>query len=164
MTIVPFLLDIRSTHNVGSIIRSAECFGVTKLVCAGYTPYPEIPNDSRLPHERERATRQINKTALGTERQILIEQYDDPQRALNDYRDKGFTICALEQNPRSIPLESYASTQPILLILGNEPTGIDNEILAICADILEIRQFGNKESLNVSVAAGIAFYELNTQK
>ena len=74
--IVLILHNIRSTHNVGSIFRTAEGLGVSKIILSGYTPYPTLPSDTRLPHIREKLTAQIHKTALGAEQMVPFEYTD----------------------------------------------------------------------------------------
>lgn len=150
--------NIRSTHNVGSIFRSAECFGVSKLILTGYTPYPATPHDARLPHISQRITNQIHKTALGTELAIPFEYYEVPP--LNLLISRGYTIAALEQDASSIPITSYKFGQKTALILGEERYGITPDLLQKVDAILEIPMLGTKESLNVSVATGIALYQL----
>lgn len=168
--------NIRSTHNVGSIFRTCEGFGVEKLILSGYTPYPDLsiqPNtptcayidgeivrsDTRLPHIREKITNQIHKTALGAEAMVPFEYHDTLE--LGTLELAGYRVVALEQAPTSINLPDYSPPDRIALILGEEVHGIDSEILSQCDDILEIPMYGQKESFNVSVATGIALYELS---
>ena len=150
--------NIRSSHNIGSIFRSAECFGVTHIILSGYSPYPRTTNDTRLPHLAEKIHEQIHKTALGTEDLVPFTY----QESLDLYklRGQGYTIAALEQSESSIPLGSYAAADKLALLLGEERYGIPKDILRICDVILEIPMSGTKESLNVSVATGIALYGL----
>lgn len=168
--------NIRSTHNVGSIFRTCEGFGVEKLILSGYTPYPDLavqPSapacayidsevvraDSRLPHIREKITSQIHKTALGAEALVPFEYHDTLDLGTLDLA--GYRIVALEQAPNSVPLRDYHAPDHVALILGEEVHGITAEILSQCDDCLEIPMYGQKESFNVSVAAGIALYELS---
>lgn len=157
--IILLLHNIRSTHNVGSIFRTAEGFGVNKIILSGYTPYPTMPHDKRLPHIREKLTNQIHKTALGAEQMVPFEYIEQPN--LLALKQAGYHIVALEQSPRSIVLRDYQSPQKIALLLGEEVHGITPELLAECDDILEIPMQGKKESFNVSVAGAIALYELS---
>ena len=150
--------NIRSTHNVGAIFRTAEGFGVSKLLLTGYTPYPTIEHDTRLPHIREKLTKQIHKSALGAETIVPFSVYDQPP--LGELMQDGFTIIGLEQSSTSIPLPDYKPHKKIALIIGEEVNGISPELLAKCQDILEIPMHGQKESFNVSVATGIALYAL----
>jgi 23S rRNA (guanosine2251-2'-O)-methyltransferase len=152
--------NIRSTHNIGSIFRTAEGFGVKKIILSGYTPYPQITNDPRLPHISEKLTAQIHKTALGAEEMVPFEYHELP--ALRQLREEGYRIVGLEQHERSIMIDHYDMPEKIVLILGEEVSGIESALLDQCDDIIEIPMQGRKESFNVSVATGIALYALTT--
>ena len=156
-TITLLLHNIRSTHNVGSIFRTAEGFGVAKIICSGYTPYPKLENDTRLPHIADKLTMQIHKTALGAETMVPFEHYTDIDDwpALNKV-----PLIALEQAPNSIDLRSFTPPPEFSLLLGEETTGIDQSLLRKVDRIIEIPMHGRKESYNVSVATGIALYGL----
>ncbi len=151
--------NIRSTHNVGAIFRTAEGFGISKILLTGYTPYPTLPADTRLPHISLKLTNQIHKTALGAEAIVPFEYSEALDLAV--LKEAGYRIVALEQADRSIDITTYASPDKIALLLGEEVEGITDELLAQCDDILEIPMAGKKESFNVSVAAGIAMYQLS---
>lgn len=167
MRIIPILWNIRSAHNVGSILRSMECFGIKSAWCIGITPYPILPNDSRLPHIARQAHAKIAKTALGAEQLVQVQYSQDITSVLHELKNQAVHIVALEQMPTSAPLHTYLRRKPnqdtIALVLGNEPHGLDESVLEACDASIEITQYGDKESLNVSVAAGIAFYELTKQ-
>lgn len=150
--------NIRSTHNIGSIFRTAEGFGIKRIILSGYTPYPKLADDTRLPHIAEKLTAQIHKTALGAETMVPFSYQESPDIA--SLRANGYRIVGLEQDVRSIPLPSYTLPEKIALLLGEEVHGIPSELLAQCDDILEIPMRGQKESFNVSVATGIALYGL----
>lgn len=150
--------NIRSTHNVGSIFRTCEGFGVKKLILSGYTPYPSVSNDPRLPHISEKLTAQIHKTALGAEEMVPFVHRELPN--LESLRKQGYHIVGLEQHERSVSLAGYRPPEKIALILGEEVGGIESALLDHCEDIIEIPMQGQKESFNVSVAAGIALYAL----
>lgn len=151
------LHNIRSTHNVGSIFRSAEGFGVTHIVLSGYTPYPEIRGDTRLPHIAKKITSQIHKTALGAEESVVFSYYETVREFLSQNR---LPLIALEQSADSINLRGYIPPDAFVLVLGEEVNGIEPDLLAVCGVTLEIPMQGTKESFNVSVAAGIALYAL----
>ena len=151
--------NIRSTYNVGSIFRTCEGFGVEKLILSGYTPYPLVKNDSRLPHITEKITRQIHKTALGAEQLVSFEYHETLDLDHPDLAE--YRLVALEQAPSSISLRNYQPPQNIALLIGEEVHGITTELLAQVSDIIEIPMRGQKESFNVSVATGIALYELS---
>ena len=167
--------NIRSTHNVGAIFRTCEGFGVQRLILSGYTPYPDLAlqptppycayqpeetarADLRLPHIREKITRQIHKTALGAEALVPF----DYQPALDLEQFAGYRIVALEQASTSVNLSQYQPPSKLVLLLGEEVHGIPADTLALVDDIIEIPMQGQKESFNVSVATGIALYALTT--
>lgn len=150
--------NIRSTHNVGAIFRTSEGFGVSKIILSGYTPYPTLKKDSRLPHISAKLTAQIHKTALGAEAIVPFEYREEPD--LTALREKGFRIVGLEQDASSIMLPDYKAPEKTVLLLGEEVEGLTNELRKECDDLIEIPMEGQKESFNVSVATGIALYGL----
>jgi tRNA G18 (ribose-2'-O)-methylase SpoU len=150
--------DIRSAHNIGSIFRTCEGFGVSKIIISGYSPYPKLPNDSRLPHLVEKLTNQIHKSALGAEAMVPFEHAGNID--FETLKKSGFEIVGLEQDVRSILINEYEKPSKIALILGEEVYGLTDEIRNQCNVLLEIPMLGKKESFNVSVAAGIALYAL----
>ncbi len=150
--------NIRSTHNVGALFRTAEGFGVSRIILSGYTPYPRTPGDTRLPHIADKLTAQIHKTALGAEQLVPFSYLGSPDIAA--LRHQGYRIVGLEQAAHSIHLPDYTAPDKIALILGEEVHGIPAHLLDHCDDIIEIPMSGKKESFNVSVAAGIALYAL----
>lgn len=151
--------NIRSTHNVGAIFRTAEGFGVTKIILSGYTPYPLLARDTRLPHIANKLTAQIHKTALGAETMVPFTYQETPD--LQQLKAAGFTVVGLEQDGRSLMLPTYKAPQKIALLLGEEVEGIKSELRNKCDELIEIPMHGQKESFNVSVAAGIALYALS---
>lgn len=151
--------NIRSTHNVGAFLRTCDGFGVKKLIFSGYTPYPTLEDDTRLPHFADKITRQIHKTALGAETTVPFERYELPPLA--ELKAAGYAIVGLEQDERSIMLPDYQVPDKVALFLGNEIDGIYPEYRNQCDALVEIPMHGAKESFNVSVAAGIALYHLS---
>jgi tRNA G18 (ribose-2'-O)-methylase SpoU len=152
------LADLRSAYNVGAVLRTADATDIHRVLACGITPYPQLPDDRRDPVVASRNTREIAKTALGAERTVLVEHYDDTMAAIADCRAGGFAIYGLEQAPGSTDLFGLRPASPAALILGNEVTGLPADVLAACDAVVEIPQRGHKESLNVAVAAGIALY------
>lgn len=152
------LHNIRSTHNVGSIFRTADGFGVTRIIITGYTPYPAHAGDIRLPHEAVKLTKQIQKTALGATASVPFEYHDNLLTWLDH---NTLPLVALEQDPDSVPLNEFKPPEEFVLVLGEEVDGIDAELLGRCEHIVELPMLGQKESFNVSVAAGIALYGLS---
>lgn len=156
--------DLRSTHNVGSLLRTAEGFGVSKVYFTGYTPFPTQANDPRLPHLRSKIAAQIHKTALDAEKLVPWEHYDDVLGVVQTLRKEGFTIAALEQTADSVKLPDYAPPEKLAILLGREIEGVDAELLKLCDVALEIPMFGRKESFNVVQAAAAALYHCRFAK
>jgi len=153
--------NLRSAHNVGSLLRTAEALGVEGVILSGYTPYPKLENDSRLPHIAKRVDAHIAKTALGAERLIPLRHSPKIEPVLEELRQQGYQICALEQDPRSVALDEFQTNANVALIVGREVEGIEPAILGRVDDIIEIPLKGSKESLNVVQAAAIALYKLS---
>lgn len=152
--------NLRSSHNVGSLLRTAEGLGVGKIWLTGYSPYPLSDTDSRLPHLARRADVQIAKTALGAEKLITWEHAGDIEAVLDGLKTDGFTIAALEQTPDAVALPDYKPPRKLALIVGREVEGLEPEVLALCDLGLEIPMPGRKESFNVVQAAAMALYHL----
>lgn len=140
--------NIRSLHNVGSIFRTADSFGVSKIVLSGYTGTPPDPK--------------ISKVALGAEEFVPWEKNKSLVRIIKKMRADGFRILALENNipGKTTVLQNYRPKWPLALILGEETTGLPKKILDLVDDVVEIKMLGKKESLNVSVACGVALFQL----
>ena len=155
--LIVILYNIRSTYNVGAILRTCDGLGVDEVIFTGYTPFI----DKGLPHEQEKLRKQIHKTALGAEDIIPWRRIDDINDAIAECRQQNLKIIALEQGQGSINLaESHDYDEDIALILGEEVRGIPSEILDNCDKLLEIPMCGKKESFNVSVAGAIAIWEI----
>jgi len=159
--IVVVLDNVRSTHNVGSILRTADGLGVSKVFLTGYTPYPKVMNDNRLPHEITKQTNAIKKTSLGAETTMDMEQYENIKDTIVSLKKANYTIVSLEQNKMSIPINQLKVPNKVALIVGNEIDGVNEYALRSSDFITEIPMKGKKESFNVSVAAGIALYEIS---
>lgn len=140
------LNNIRSLYNVGSIFRSADGAGVGKLWLCGITGHP--PNTM------------IAKTALGAEEKVEWEHRDDCLQVIRELKAKGYQIILLEQTKKSIPYQNFVPEAPVCLVLGNEISGISDELLGLCDQAIEIEMRGLKNSLNVSVAFGITAYHI----
>ena len=143
---VLILPNIRSGHNVGAMFRTADGAGVDKLYLTGYTPCP--------PHT------QVDKVSLGAEKWMPWEYFKQPTRLLKQLRKEGYNIVALEQTPKSKNIFKWKPKFPLALIVGNEKTGVSKALLKYCTASVEIPMKGKKNSLNVSVAAGIAIYSI----
>jgi 23S rRNA (guanosine2251-2'-O)-methyltransferase len=147
------LHNIRSVYNVGAIFRTADAAGVSKIYLCGYTPAP-IDRFGR-------ARKDVAKAALGAEKTVAWESVRDVNDLISKLKKEKYEILALEQDENSIEYTKAKLGAKNLLILGEEVSGIEKEILKKCDQILEIPMKGEKESLNVSVAAGVALYGLS---
>jgi tRNA G18 (ribose-2'-O)-methylase SpoU len=156
--------NLRSCHNVGSLLRTAEGLGVQKVILSGYTPHPIHADDRRLPHEAEKITRQIHKTALGAENFIPWEYHHDLVPVIVKLQKNGYFVAAVEQTDDSRRMPNYHPPEKIALILGREVEGVEQEILDVCDIALEIPMFGKKESYNVVQAAAMAMYHCRFTK
>lgn len=159
--------DIRSTHNVGAFFRTCDALGIEKIILSGYTPYPRLDDDTRLPHFSDKITRQIHKTALGAETSVDFQHFESVNDVLSQAKSENAIIVSLEQDPRSLSpqecrkvINKKYKDRPIFLFIGNEIHGVADDILNSSEIIMEIPMHGQKESLNVSVATGIALYNL----
>jgi len=132
--------------------------GLQHLWLTGYTPYPETPRDTRLPHEVKRLNKAINKTALGAESSLSWSHSDDVQTVIADLKAEGFIVTALEQTQSSIDITSWSPPNKVALLLGREVEGISPEVVALCDMAIEIPMLGKKESYNVVQAAAMALY------
>lgn len=144
------LYNLRSAHNVGSIFRTADAIGVSKIYLIGYTPSPT--------DQFGRVNKEIAKTALGAEKTIEWESVEDIFALLKQLRASGCQLLALEQSPNSIDYKKVKLEEEVAIILGKEVEGIEPEILKECDVVAEIPMRGGKESLNVSVSAGVALF------
>ena len=161
--------NVRSRENVGSIFRTADAAGISKVYLCGITPTPlkhfVLQNvraiDSSLTN-RFSADEKISKTALGAEKWIPWEYHKQTWRLLEKLKKGNFYIVALEQNPKSVNIFKFKIPKncSIVLLVGNEVKGLSPKILKYCDSIVLIPMVGRKESLNVAVAAGIAIYQL----
>ncbi len=144
-------------------MRSADCLGAVKIFLTGYSPYPPLKKDARLPHIRQRVANQISKTALGAENYIDWDYIEDIEDCLRLLKRDGYMIVALEQTTRARELTTFQSDKDIALIVGNEVDGLDDSVLDSIDSHLKIPMEGQKESLNVTVAAAIALHWLRNQ-
>lgn len=163
MKMILVLDNIRSCYNVGAILRTAEGFGVEKVILSGYTP--RVHDSNLLPHLRGKLDREIHKTALGAEDMLDIYSSGDIISDLKDLKKQGWQVVGLENNidePNLVKINSPEAREKIsdkvVLVLGEEVKGIDYSLYDIIDLFVEIPMKGKKESFNVSVAAGIATY------
>ncbi len=140
--------NVRSSENVGSFFRTADALGVEKIYLVGYTPSPI--------DKFGRPDSKIAKTALGAELSVPYESCKTIAPLIKKLKTNGVFVVALEQASNSIDYRDLKIDKPIALIVGNEVTGVSKSTLSKCDKIIEIPMHGIKESLNVSVATGIA--------
>jgi 23S rRNA (guanosine2251-2'-O)-methyltransferase len=149
--VIAVLDNVRSMNNVGSIFRSSDAFLLESIYLCGYTPRP--------PH------RDINKTALGATDTVTWEYHENIVPAIDLLKQKGYLIYAVEQAEGSVMLNDLVvdKSAKIALVFGNEVEGVQDEVINICDQCIEIPQSGMKHSLNISVAAGIVFWQFFKQ-
>lgn len=150
--IAVLLHNIRSVHNVGSIFRTAEALGLNKIYFSGFTPTP-VDRFGRI-------RKDFAKVALGAEQTMSWEVVESEEKIINKLKKENYTVIALEQNRNSVDYKKVRINSRALFVLGNEVDGISKEILKLCDVIAEIPMSGEKESLNVSVAFGIALFRI----
>lgn len=152
MQAILVLHDIRSAQNVGSLFRTADAVGISKIYLSSITPSP-IDRFGR-------ARTDIAKTALGAEQTILWEQYIDAKSLIQQCKEEGYKVVAIEQSATAVDYKSVEKADKMIFILGNEVDGLPKEILDIVDVVVEIPMKGEKESLNVSVAGGVALFRI----
>jgi len=146
------LYNIRSTYNVGAIFRTADACGISKIYLVGYTPAPI--------DQFGREDKSIAKTALGAEKNIAWEKVKTIAPLLAKLKKGGVQIIAIEQASNSIDYKKIKPKFPCAIILGEEVKGMTKTILDKCDVVAEIPMRGKKESLNVSVAGGVALFRI----
>ena len=149
------LHNIRSVHNVGSIFRTCDALGVDAIYISGYTP---APND-----RFGRARADVAKVALGAEKNMKWEQIKSSKKFLTEMKKTGTKIIALEQAENSVDYKKVKITGNTIFIVGNEVNGVEKNILLLADVVAEIPMRGKKESLNVSVAFGVAMFRILNQ-
>lgn len=161
--VVVILHNIRSVHNVGSMFRTADTVGVSSIYLTGYTPQP-IDRFGR-------AVKEISKTALGAEKTILWQHTSSISKLVDELKEAGFFILAIEQSKKSVDYKKVKSKNKIAFVFGNEVSGLPQSILKKVDIIAEIPMRGRlarnrlkndlgKESLNVSVAFGVSLFRI----
>ncbi len=148
MTIIAH--NIRSLHNVGAILRSADAFLIEKVYLTGISGRPP--------------RKEIAKVSLGSEHRVAWEGRDDVLSLIEGLKLEGRRVVALDNVESATSISSITESQAIVLIVGNEVEGLEQDVLKACDQIVQIDLPGAKQSLNVSVAAGIAMFALRSQK
>ena len=144
--VIGVLDHLRSAHNVGSIFRTSDGARLQELILCGFTPTP--------PH------RHLEKTALRSVESVPWKHVQTVEEAIDDLKNRGVQVLALEYTEQSAPLYDFDLKFPIALIAGNEAEGLSAEVIALCDAVVHLPMSGLKSSLNVSVAFGIATYEV----
>ena len=147
LPLIVVLDNVRSLHNVGSVFRSSDAFRVESIYLCGITAVPPQP--------------EIHKTALGAEETVEWKYFEHTQDAVHELKNDGVEVLAIEQVEGSIMLQDFIpeSNKKYAIIFGNEVKGVQQEVVNMCDNCIEIPQFGTKQSLNVSVTAGILIWE-----
>jgi tRNA G18 (ribose-2'-O)-methylase SpoU len=144
------LHNIRSAHNVGSVFRTADGAGVSKVFLTGYTPTPI----DRFGRENV----QILKTSLGATTTVPYVSVQDIQTLITQLKEEGYIIVAVEQTKEALSYYEYDAPKNVAFIFGNEITGIEPEVLTRADAYVQIPMHGSKESLNVSVCVGVILF------
>ena len=158
---VVILDNVRSAHNVGSVFRTADAAGVSKLYLAGITPAPT--------DRFGRTKTEIEKTSLGASQTVVWEQIgkgdtlatEEILSLINVLKSDGFQIVVVEQTDESISIYDFKAEDKVAYIFGAEVEGVQSEIIAAANQVVEIPMSGMKESLNVSVTTGIVLFQKN---
>jgi len=162
MDLVLVLDNVRSAHNVGALLRTADGLGVSRVHTGGLTPHPRQASDRRLPHVIKNAEHKLAKTGLGAERTLNIIHYDETTEALDELSEAGYYLVGLEQTANALDLKSWRRPRrPLALVVGHERLGLSKSVLKRLDATLMIPMRGRKESLNVAVAGAIAMYQLS---
>lgn len=144
--------NIRSVYNVGAIFRTADACGISKIFLTGYTPQPK----DRFGRYRK----DFSKSALGAEKTVDWEYREAVDSLIEELKNKSVEIVAVEQNKKSIDYKNFKIKKSTVLIFGNEVKGVSENVLEKADKIIEISMMGEKESLNVSVTAGIVLFRV----
>lgn len=156
--IIVILNNIRSNENTGSIFRTADATGVSKIILCGYTPAPV--------DRFGRDNKGLIKASLGAEKFVAWEKVESLKDVSEKLTKEGFKIIGIEQDEKAIDhkilktSKLLASSPKLALVFGNEVKGLSKEDLKLCDLVAELPMLGKKESLNVAVAVGIVLYSL----
>ena len=151
---IVILNDIRSVENVGAIFRTSDALGIDKIYITGYTPAPV----DRFGRKRT----DLAKSALGAEETMLWEQKKSIVALITKLKKEGYLIIAVEQDPASTDYKKIKVKDRTVFIMGNEVEGLPESVLKMSDQVAEIPMQGKKESLNVSVAFGVALFRILT--
>lgn len=148
MPLVVVLDNVRSMYNIGSVFRTADAFRIEEVLLCGITATPP--------------SNEIHKTALGAEESVAWQYFKETTDAVAYLREKGYTLCAIEQCEGSVMLNDFKKEagRKYAVFMGNEVKGVQQQVIDQCDVCIEIPQFGTKHSMNVSVTAGIVMWEM----
>lgn len=148
LPLIMVLDNVRSLHNVGSVLRTADAFRIEAVYMCGITATPP--------------SAEIHKTALGAEDSVAWQYFEDTLQAVEKLKTEGYTVLAVEQVEGSLKLGDFAfePQKKYALVMGNEVKGVRQDVVDACHQALEIPQYGTKHSMNVSVTAGIVMWEV----
>lgn len=149
---VLILPDIRSAINIGAMFRTADAVGISKIYLTGFSPRPT--------DKFGRTQKDIAKSALGAEKWIAWEYKKNLIPLINFLKKNGYMVIAIEQDKRAIDYRKIKIIKKVAIIMGSEVTGLNQNVLNKCDFIAEIPMHGQKESLNVSVACGVALFTI----
>jgi 23S rRNA (guanosine2251-2'-O)-methyltransferase len=146
--VIAVLENVRSAHNVGSVLRTADAFLLEAVYTTGYTAHP--------PHK------EISKTALGADESVTSKHFANAAEAITELKEQGYKVLAIEQAENSHQLHQFllAEGEKLAVVFGNEVSGVEQSTILLCDGCIEIPQLGMKHSLNISVAAGIVLWEI----
>ncbi len=149
--LVVILDNIRSLNNIGSVFRTSDAFLVESIYLCGITATPPNP--------------EIHKTALGAEHSVEWKYFEDTVNAVENLRENGYTVFAIEQVENSTMLDDLQldSQKKYAIVMGNEVKGVQQAVVDACDGCIEIPQYGTKHSLNVSVTTGIVIWDFFKQ-
>ncbi len=147
---VVVLDSIRSVHNVGSIFRTSDALGITKIFLCGITPTPI----DRFGRDRE----DLHKAALGAEKTVAWEHCPTALSVVTSLRSEGYTVIAIEQSSSSVDYKSVTPSGKTAFVFGNEVEGVSHDVLEQSDVVAHVPMMGEKESLNVSVCFGVAMF------
>ena len=144
--------NVRSIHNVGSIFRTSDCAGVSKIYICGVTPSPIDRYGRKRPA--------FHKVALGAEDSVPCEYRKKTEHVITDLKRNGIKVVAVEQAADTMSFKDYVVREDTAFVFGSEVDGVSVNVLKNCDEIIEIPMQGQKESLNVSVAVGVILFNI----
>ncbi len=150
--IVVVLDNIRSVHNVGSVFRTSDALGVSKIFLCGITPTPV----DRFGRDRD----DLHKAALGAEKSVAWKHHPSTLELVTSLKAEGYSVIAIEQCERSVDYKTVIVSDKTAFVFGNEVDGVSKDVLEQCDVVADIPMMGEKESLNVSVSFGVAMFRM----